>query len=73
MFIWYLVYEKIENRKEKIILIRELTVAIKSENVVEYKDNTPEYTPIELTEEKQDELIPLEDIDPKVLLRSISK
>lgn len=73
MFIWYLVYEKIDNRKEKIVLIRELTVAIKSESVIEYKDNTPEYTPIEIKEEKQDELIPLEDIDPRVLLRSISK
>lgn len=73
MFIGYLVYEKQSNEKEKVMLVRELTTSLKSKNIVEYKDNTPEYKPVEFEEKEQDELIPIEDVEPLTLLRAISK
>lgn len=73
MFISYLIYEKQSNEKEKVMLVRELTTSLKSKNIVEYKDNTPEYKPVEFEEKEQDELIPIEDVEPLTLLRAISK
>jgi len=73
MFIGYLVYEKQSNEKEKTMLIREITTSLKSKDIVEYKDNTPEYKPVEFEEKEQDELIPIEDVEPITLLRAISK
>ena len=73
MFIWYLVYEKNINQKEKTVLIRELTTSLKSKDIIEYKDNVPDYDQTPQQVEEQDELISIEDVEPGVLLRAINK
>jgi hypothetical protein len=73
MFILFITYNNYENKKEKMMLIRELTTSLKSKDIVEYKDNTPEYKDVLIDEKDEDELIPIEDVEPVTLLRAISK
>lgn len=73
IFLWFLVYEKYENKEEKKMLIRELTTSLKSKDIVEYKDNVPEYKELKFDIKQEDELIPLEDVDPTTFLRAINK
>lgn len=73
LFIGYLAYEKYENKKTQGMLIRELTTSLKSKDIVEYKDNVPEYSEVKFVEKEQDELVPVEEIDPRDLLRAIRK
>ena len=68
IFVWYLVYDKYENKKDKMMLIRELTTSLKAKDVEEYKDNVPEYKEVIIPAKPQDELVQLEEIDPEHLL-----
>lgn len=73
IFLWYLVYDKYERKEETKVLIRELTVSLKSKDIASYTDNKPIYKePKEVKELVKDEIISLEDIDPTQLLRSLS-
>jgi hypothetical protein len=71
MFLWYLVYEKNQNEKEKEMLIRELTISLKSKNLEEYKENIPEKEKVVFVKQKEDELVWLEDISPEQLIKAI--
>lgn len=73
LFLGYLVYDKHESKEEKRLLIRELTTALKSKDIIEYKDNVPEYKELKFDIKQEDELVPLEDIDPAQFLKAISK
>ena len=73
IFIWFLVFERLDNREEKKILIRELTTSLKSKDIVEYKDNVPEYKEIKFEPKEEDEFQNIEDVDPKTLLSAITK
>jgi len=70
MFIGYLWYQTYQQNKEKVSLIRELSIALKSQWIKEYLEAIPEpqEDKIELVE---DELVEIWDIDPTVLLRSL--
>lgn len=75
LVIWFLTYMTIENRnnaKERVLLIRELSIASKSKTVDEYVEKLPniEDDKIELP---PDELVDISEIDPWILLRSLSK
>jgi len=74
IFLSYLAYNQHESKKEKVMLIQELTIALKSTNVIEYKDNIPEPKLNKIEFKKpQDELVPIEEIDPTQLLSAISR
>ncbi len=74
IFVWYLAYQQYEGKKEKALLIREITTAVKAGNIVEYADNLPEYgKEDEAVLEEKDELISMEDVEPGDLLRAIKK
>ena len=72
IFASLIVYIQMQNEKEKKMIIRELTTSLKSKDIGEYKDNTPEYKSTEVEEEQKDELIPLEELPPDKLLKAIS-
>ena len=72
IFASLIVYTQIQNEKEKKMIIRELTTSLKSKDIGEYKDNTPEYKDVKVEEEQKDELIPLEELPPDKLLKAIS-
>jgi hypothetical protein len=62
-----------ENRNhslEKIELIREISISLKSKSVDEYVEKIPEKQE-DKKELIQDELVPIEDIEPEVLLKSL--
>ena len=66
----YIMQEKRDvSEKERF---REFVIAIKSQNIVEYKEAIPEEGELPV-EEPGDELVELDQIDPKTLLKAISK
>lgn len=66
----YMAYSNKQSSEEKISLIREMSVAIKSTNVTEYKESIPEFND-EYIETIQDELVQIDDIEPEQLLRAL--
>lgn len=66
----YLAYSNKQSTEEKISLIREMSIAIKSTNVIEYKESIPEFKD-ENIETIQDELISIDDVEPEQLLRAL--
>lgn len=59
-------------KKEKELLIRELTKALKSKDVKEYTEVIPE-DDVVIPREPNDEFINMEDVDPRVLLKAIKE
>jgi len=70
-FLVYLWYEKHENKEETKVLIRELTTSITSHDVEKYNENLPQYKEIKDFVKEPDEIIPLDEVDPELLLKSI--
>lgn len=73
IFVWYLIYTKKESKNETIVLIRELTTALSSRDIVDYRESAPVYE-FEKKEEKkiiEDEIVDLDSVDPTQLLRSL--
>lgn len=72
LFILYLWYSANKQSKEKETLIREITKSIKSWNMDEYNNSIEEYDePFE--QEEEEELIELESVEPKRLLKSLQE
>lgn len=56
------------------MLIREITTAVKSTSTVDYNDSLPEYDkPKEVKEIIKDDIVEIDQVEPDVLLRAISK
>jgi len=53
------------------VLIRELTTSITSHDVEKYNENLPQYKEIKDFVKEPDEIIPLDEVDPELLLKSI--
>lgn len=69
-FLAYNAYDNKQKAEERIVLIRELSVALKTTKVDEYNEALPYYDKEE-KEVIEDELVSLEDMDPTTLLRSL--
>lgn len=71
-FLVYIAYKDNQTRLENTEKIRELSIALKSQWLKEYVEAIPEPVngKVELIE---DELVEIWDIDPAMLLRSLSK
>lgn len=73
LFLWYMVYDKSESKKEKITIIRELTTALTSKWAEQYRESVPTYWWEQKEEKKviEDEIVDIEQVDPTQLLRSL--
>lgn len=69
-FLSFMYFESKQRQEEKIVLIRELSIALKTETVEKYTEALPYYWKEEKIIEP-DELVPIESIEPDVLLRSL--
>ena len=62
------------HKEEKLMLIREISTSIKAPNIVDYTDNLTEYKePKEVKEIIKDDIVEIDQVEPEVLLRAISK
>jgi len=69
-FLVNIIYSRNIESKDRIMLIRDLTIALKSKNLQEYTEAIPEDIK-EQTESIKDELVPLSEIEPEVLLKAL--
>lgn len=69
-FLVYISYVQRNFAKEKELLIREMSIAIKSNSVLEYKEAREEVRD-ETIDVIEDELVSVDQIEPEVLLRSL--
>lgn len=77
--ILFLVYSELKdrrsslnNKEEKIMLIREITTAIKAPTLIEYNDSLPEYdNKKEVKEIIKDDIVEIDQVEPDVLLRAL--
>lgn len=72
IFLVYMSYENKQRNEERIVLIRELSIALKSKTTEQYIESIPDYKDDDI-EIVKDELVPIESIEPEELLRAISK
>lgn len=78
MFLWFLYLNSKQtsdnHKEEKLMLIREMATAIKAETLTSYNDSLPEYEkPKEVKEIIKDDIVEIDQVEPDVLLRAISK
>lgn len=59
-------------KKEKEMLIRELTKSLKSKDIKEYAEVIPE-DEVVIAKEPNDQFINMEDVDPRELLKAIKE
>lgn len=73
IFVLFIAYNRYQSFIETKSLIKELTISLKSKDVVEYKDNAIEDKEIKIVTEPKDEFINIEDVDPNTLLNALKK
>lgn len=71
IFIFVYVFTQQRDKSEKN-KFREFVIAVKTKNIVEYKEAIPEEGEL-LQEEIKDDFVPLEDVDSSVLLNALKK
>jgi flagellar basal body-associated protein FliL len=66
LFLYFMNSKRDRAEKERL---REVVVALKSKDIQEYETALPPLIDVDLPTQEQDELIPLEEVEPEELLK----